>query len=149
MADINSQHPVAAATEGDGISYRGIAVFMAILVVTTIVCEFIVVGMYKFFDSQSRADGVTRAPFSAPAGTLPPPPNLLINEPMNLQQFRAREVNELESYGWLDKNAGTVRLPINRAMDLLLERGLPARGTETPAKTDDKKPATTPAGVKK
>jgi hypothetical protein len=146
MADINSQHAGAAKTEGDGISYRGIVVFVVILAVTTIVCELIVVGMYKMMDAKSRTTGVARAPMSAPAGTLPPPPNLLLNEPLNLQQFRAKEANELNTYGWVDKNAGTVRLPIERAKDLLLERGLPARG-EAPVdaiKTDAKT-----AGVKK
>jgi hypothetical protein len=33
----------------------------------------------------------------------------------------------LEGYGWVDRSAGTVRLPIERAMQLLLERGLPTR----------------------
>ncbi len=140
MADINSQHAGATKTEGDGVSYRGIVVFVVILAITTIVCELIVVGMFKVMDSRSKATGVARAPLSAPAGTLPPPPNLLLNEPMNLQQFRAKEANELNTYGWVDKNAGTVRLPIDRAKDLVLERGFPVR-TETPAdavKTDAK-----------
>jgi hypothetical protein len=146
MADINSQHAGAAKTEGDGISYRGIGVFVVIRAVTTIVCELIVVGMYKMMDAKSRTTGVARAPMSAPAGTLPPPPNLLLNEPLSLQQCRAKEANELNTYGWVDKNAGTVRLPIERAKDLLLERGLPARG-EAPvdALTTDAKTA----GVKK
>ena len=34
----------------------------------------------------------------------------------------------LTTYGWVDKNAGTVRIPIDRAKELLLERGLPVRG---------------------
>lgn len=143
MADINSQHAGAAKTEGDGISYRGIVVFVVILAVTTIVCELIVVGMYKVMDSQSRSAGVARAPLSAPAGVMPPPPNLLLNEPVNLKQFREKEAEELTSYGWLDKSAGVVRLPIDRAKDLVLERGLPVRTPEGDAapvkKTDVKK----------
>jgi hypothetical protein len=148
MADINSQHGGAAQTEGDGINYRGIVVFVGILVVTTIVCELIVVGMYRLFDAQSRATGVARAPLSAPAGTLPPPPNLLLNESANLKQFREREANELTTYGWIDKNAGTVRLPIDRAKELILERGLPVRGTDAAA-ADTKKTDAPKASVKK
>jgi len=140
MADINSQHAGAAKTEGDGISYRGIVVFVVILAATTLICELIVVGMYKMMDAKSQATGAARAPLSAPAGTMPPPPNLLLNEPANLKDFRAREVNELEHYGWLDKNAGTVRLPIERAKELILERGLPVRGAAADtAKADVKK----------
>lgn len=133
MADINTQHAGVAKTEGDGVSYRGIVVFVIILVITTVVCELIVVGFYKMFDAQSRENAVARAPLSAPAGTLPPPPNLLLNEPANLADFRAKEAHELETYGWQDKNAGTVRLPIDRAKELVLERGFPVRGAEAPA----------------
>jgi len=133
MADTNSHHAGAAHTEGDGVNYRGIVVFVAILVITTVVCELIVVGMFKMFDSQAKSTGVARAPLSAPAGTLPPGPNLLLDEPANLTTFRAKEANELTTYGWLDKSAGSVRLPIDRAKDLIIERGLPSRNPDAPA----------------
>jgi len=143
MTDTKSQQTGPAQTESDGINYRGLVVFVVILAVTTITCELIVMGMFKIFDARSKASDVARAPLSAPAGTLPPPPNLLVNEPANLTQFRAREANELANYGWIDKNAGIVRLPIDRAKELILERGLPARGAEAPTaapkKTDVKK----------
>jgi len=35
----------------------------------------------------------------------------------------------LDTYGWIDRQHGIVRLPIDRAMELLLERGLPARSS--------------------
>jgi hypothetical protein len=38
----------------------------------------------------------------------------------------------LSSYGWVDREAGIVRIPIDRAMDLLAERGLPARAGPDP-----------------
>lgn len=139
MADTKAHHPVSATTEGDGVNYRGIVVFVGILVVTTVVCELIVVGMYKMFDSQSRQNAVARAPLSAPAGTLPPPPNLLLDEPANLKTFREKEALDLETYGWQDKNAGFVRLPIDRAKELVLERGLPVRGAATPAAAEPAK----------
>ena len=71
---------------------------------------------------------------------MPPPPNLLTNEPANLATFRAHEQEVLETYGWQDKNAGTVRLPIERAMELALERGFPVRGA-APAPAEAAKPA--------
>lgn len=54
-------------------------------------------------------------------------PQLQIQPPVDLKQFRAHEEAELSSYGWIDRTAGVVRIPIARAMDLLLERGLPTR----------------------
>lgn len=136
MADTKQQHAVSATTEGDGVSYRGIVVFVAILAITVIATEFIVVGFFKYFEKAEPV--VARAPLAAPAGTLPPPPNLLTNEPANLAAFRAHEEEVLDSYGWQDKNAGTVRLPIERAMELALERGFPVRG-EAPAQAEVKK----------
>jgi len=50
---------------------------------------------------------------------------------MNLKAFREHEHEILTTYGWADKSAGVVRIPIDRAKDLLIERGLPVRGAET------------------
>ena len=132
MADINSQPNGSSFTEGDGINYRGIVVFMVILAVTTFICEGIVVGMFKYFDKSAIASSPARAVMSAPAGTMPPPPNLLLDEPLNLKNFHEREADVLETYAWQDKNAGVVRLPIDRAKELILERGFPVAGN-TPA----------------
>jgi hypothetical protein len=70
---------------------------------------------------------------SAPAGTMPPPPNLLTNEPLNLKNFRDHEAEVLETYAWQDKNAGVVRVPVDRAKELILERGLPYAGAASAA----------------
>jgi hypothetical protein len=44
----------------------------------------------------------------------------------------------LNEYGWVDRNAGTVHIPIDQAKELLLQRGLPSRPavSEGPAGTD-------------
>jgi hypothetical protein len=34
---------------------------------------------------------------------------------------------KLTSYGWVDKEGGVTRLPIDRAMEVMLEKGFPAR----------------------
>jgi hypothetical protein len=125
MADTKQQPAGQAVTEGDGINYRGIVVFMVILAVTTFICQGIVVGMFKSFDAKAIARSPERAVMSAPPATMPPPPNLLTDEPGNLKHFRASEEELLDTYGWADKNAGVVRLPIDRAKELLLERGFP------------------------
>jgi hypothetical protein len=41
------------------------------------------------------------------------------------QMLRQRHLEVLNSYGWSDRQAGIARIPIDRAIDLLLERGLP------------------------
>ena len=97
------------------------------LVVVCVAVWLLMVGFLKF--SMSRLDGGD-APVSSlarPAGELPPEPRLLVDEPANLRDFRATEAQRLEHYGWTDQAAGAVHIPIDRAKDLLLERGLPAR----------------------
>jgi hypothetical protein len=40
-----------------------------------------------------------------------------------MRELRAREEAALTSYGWVDREAGRARIPVERAMELLLERG--------------------------
>ena len=85
-------------------------------------------GIYEYFAARQVRSGV---PFSAPAviRQLPPEPRLQVSPARDLQEMRAREDEVLHSYGWVDRQAGIVRIPIDRAIDLLAERGLPARTT--------------------
>jgi len=58
---------------------------------------------------------------------LPPEPRLEANPYQALQTLRAHEDEVLHQYAWVDKSKGIVRVPIDRAMDLVAEHGLPAR----------------------
>jgi hypothetical protein len=143
MADTKHAHATAATaslgpTEGDGISYKGLVWFGAILAGTTLVCQILMWGLFELFDKQATRDDVARAPLAAPAGTLAPPPNLLTDEAGNLANFRHQEDEVLSTYGWVDRNGGVVRIPIARAKSLLLERGLPVRGTAPQAEAPKK-----------
>jgi hypothetical protein len=62
-----------------------------------------------------------------PAKQPPPFPRLQISSRLELQQFRAREDQELTNYGWINRTTGIVRIPIERAMNLVLQKGLPTR----------------------
>src|SRR5947207_2842737 len=52
-------------------------------------------------------------------------PRLQISPSEDLKALRAHEEQELMTYGWVNRTAGVVHIPIDRAMELLLERGLP------------------------
>lgn len=52
---------------------------------------------------------------------LPPPPRLQIDEAADLATYRRRETALLNSYGWIDRERGAVRLPIERAMELVVQ----------------------------
>jgi len=157
MADTKSHHAPLAPVEGDGISYSGIVWFVVILTVTTLVCQGLMIVLFKALEYQAEQSNIVTAaaPLAAPAINRPeiggrvypdmvaigrpdgPAPALLVQEPLNLETLRAHEHQVLTTYGWADKNTGTLRIPIERAKDLVLERGLPVRGTE-PASKDVK-----------
>ena len=59
--------------------------------------------------------------------TAPPEPRLQVNPRAELLALRAREQATLDTYGWIDKERGVVRIPIEKAMDLLAKRGILAR----------------------
>jgi hypothetical protein len=72
------------------------------------------------------------------ARQLPPEPRLQVSPQGELKEMLAAEMATLHSYGWVDRQAGIVRIPIERAIDLLAERGLLARGAGQGAATQPK-----------
>lgn len=70
--------------------------------------------------------GPAASPF-ADSRTLPPEPRLQVHPQADLDRVREGQEELLHSYGWVDRADGKVRIPIDRAMDLLLEHPLPAR----------------------
>jgi hypothetical protein len=70
---------------------------------------------------------------SVPAQRLPPEPRLQIAPKADLERLRAAENKRLESYGWADRERGIAHVPIEQAMKLVSERGLPGWPAPTPA----------------
>lgn len=59
-------------------------------------------------------------------------PRLQLSPPEDLQKYRAAEDARLNSYGWVNRTGGVVRIPVERALELVLERGLPTRDGTNP-----------------
>jgi hypothetical protein len=117
------------------INFRLVAWTAIGLVISVMLVGVTVGGLFSLFKrqyaSESAPSGITIP------GRLPPAPRLQTNPTSDLQQLLEAENAKLNSYGWMDKRAGVIRIPIDRAMDLLAQRGLPARGDdrETGGKT--------------
>src|SRR5262249_49918169 len=77
-----------------------------------------------FFSSISNP-GLT---IGAQSSELTPSPD--VNSGQALKQLRATEDALLDNYGWVDRKNGIVHIPISRAMDLILQRGLPTRSDD-------------------
>lgn len=70
-------------------------------------------------------------PEASPASRFPPP-KLQVSPSEDLARLRAGEEWRLQGYGWVDRSQGIVHIPIERAMDLIVERGLPGRPAHAP-----------------
>ena len=100
------------------------------LVLVTIASVFAMMGVFHVLElRENAAQPVRPANARNQASSLPPAPNVIYNEheATNRQEIQATEDQNLNSYGWVDQAHGVVRLPIDRAMDLLVQRGLPTR----------------------
>ena len=79
-----------------------------------------------FTDDPFPGDDIVQTPVESPAPALQASPQ------SDLTEFETRMTEQLTHYAWIDRKAGTVRLPIERAMTLLVERGLPLRQGPVP-----------------
>ena len=133
------------------IGVRTVVYFLIGLAVALIVAYFVVDGFYGFLSHRFEVQQPTVSPLVANTATdtrkLPPDyktdsesadyekylhknfpePQLETNERTELNNVRLREEETLATYDYIDKSAGIVRIPIDRAMELLVQRGLPVR----------------------
>ena len=114
--------------ETTDVNIRGILIFGAGLIVSTVVISFFVWLLFRYFEAREARRVAPEYPLAATQELrLPPEPRLQTTPREDLEQLRAQEDQILNSYGWVDKNTGVVRVPIAEAMRLTLQRGLPAR----------------------
>jgi hypothetical protein len=64
---------------------------------------------------------------------VPIEPRLQVQAPKELKTLQTAEQEILTSYAWVNKEAGIARVPVDRAMRLVLERGLPVLRPAAPA----------------
>lgn len=74
---------------------------------------------------------------------VPPEPRLEVAPGRQLERLRAEEEPLLSEYAWVSREAGVVRIPIERAMELVAERGLPATAANAGSAASDRGPAAT------
>ncbi|MGA8066058.1 MAG: hypothetical protein WCA47_01905, partial [Terriglobales bacterium] len=78
-------------------------------------------------------------------------PMLEINERGQMRDFLMNQENQLHSYGWVDEKAGVAHIPIERAMELTVQRGLPVyspANAEAGAKAENKGSAKAAAAMR-
>ena len=107
--------------------------FAIALVLICIAALFLLFGLFRYFQAREAAlQPPPRGGVNVDARRLPPSPRLQDAPILDLKQMRDAEDQILGSYGWVDRQGGIVRIPIDRAIDLLAQRGLPARPQAVP-----------------
>ncbi len=114
--------PNGAGHEQSEVSVRLIVVSLAFLAVATGIVLVLVVGIFRYFYDTYSTEEATR--LSRPV--VPPEPRIEVAPYEQLQQLRVKEDHVLNTYAWVDKHGGIVRVPIDQAIDMLAAKGLPS-----------------------
>ena len=101
--------------ERTDVSVRGVLLAAALLAAAGIVVQLVVGAQFAAL----RARENPPAPVAAAPPEGPPEPRLQTTPAEDLAQLRAREDTILDGYGWEDRAAGMVHIPIARAMELV------------------------------
>lgn len=99
------------------------------LAVAMVLSFGIVYGTFVVFERQAAAADAAaqRFPLARDLERPRPTPALQTEPFRDISSLRQAEAERLNSYGWVDKDAGVARIPIDRAMEMMLQRGLPVR----------------------
>lgn len=136
MTDLRHENPDKdLGFEREDLGFRPVLGFLVSLAVFGVLTYYVLWGMFHFLDAYNRKH---QPPPNPMVKTNPdtrvvtpqtiqqfPEPRLEDDERTELNGFRYREEEQLNSYGWVDQNAGVVHIPIDQAMKLIAERGLP------------------------
>src|SRR6266550_664752 len=122
----SNQHHEDIGFEREDMGARNVYAFLIALALMGVLVHFVVKGIYGFMDSYDKAHQPPANPLATATETTRAPG----------KDIRMQEEQTLNSYGWVDQQNGVVRIPIDRAMQLLAQRGLPTRpqiGTVPPS----------------
>jgi hypothetical protein len=144
-SDANAADPVARARD---VNIHAVFRFGFWLAVGVVAVTLAMLALFRVLAKEDRASDKVLSPIvAANLARTPPEPRL---EPYPLapgQRLRAEEDAILTTYGWVDRKAGVARIPIDRAIEILAERGLPPSKPMPPAAAPMPTPQAPPTNV--
>jgi hypothetical protein len=120
-----------ALHEPNAVNIPAVVAFLVALAAAIVVVVLLVRGLLIYFDTRKVEEAPPRSPLATGA-RLPPEPRLQgapgsVSSPTeDIKRFREQESQMLNSYGWIDRQNGVIRIPLERAKELIEQRGLPA-----------------------
>jgi hypothetical protein len=119
-------HQTGLMHEISSIQVKPVIIFALILAVTAVATFATVKILLDYMNFNYTRTDVQLSPLAKP-DQLPPTPRLQVSSGQDLKELRARERQVLQGYHWVNKDLGVVGIPVERAIELLAQRGLPAR----------------------
>lgn len=109
--------------EKQDVGFRFAILFIVGIIVFTVLTMFALFVIYPVLTpAGARARRETAQEVQR---RLPPGPVLQANPAVDMRRFREQEQRKVSTYGWVDERRGIVRVPVERAMEMVAERGLP------------------------
>jgi len=136
----NIAHPEVRHEKRD-VNARLVYGFLIALAIAGVFIELVLWGMFNYFRAGYQPEEPQPNAMMSSTRNLPPQanPSAAFPEPKlqpdpvaDLNKFRGQEEQLLNSYGWVDQRAGVVRIPIERAMQIMAEKGMPSRPAQNP-----------------
>jgi len=122
---VNTEHHATPSPNGAGheqreVDVRFIVVSLITLLIGAFLCCLLVIGIFRYFHNEYLPPQATEL-----APQLPPEPRVEEKPYLQLQNLRMLEDHVLSTYAWVDQSQGTVRIPVDRAIDMVAQKGLP------------------------
>jgi hypothetical protein len=93
-------------------------------------------GMFEYLKNREAELGLPLSPTAiVNAQKHPPDPQLQAHAAQDMRDWRAAEDRAMHQYAWIDPDKGIVQIPVDRALDLIAQRGLPAAPAQPGGKT--------------
>lgn len=108
------------------VQVKPIVLFAVVLAVTALATFATVKVLLDYMNFNFARTDVPLSTLAQP-DQQPPTPHLQVSSGQDLVELRAKENTALHEYHWLNKDLGVVGIPIERAIELLAQRGLPTR----------------------
>lgn len=118
--------------ETSDVSFRKVLAATGVLLIGIGVAALLIAWLYQYLNQITPGESGLAAPQRGQV-RVPPPPRLQPNPPLELKRMVEDENRILSTYEVVDPNTGKVRIPIEKAMQLTMERGLPSRPLPPPA----------------
>lgn len=162
-----SSHPHAGHPQGPldnpdvqhetgDVNLSAIVWFVVILAVVVLSMNGSMWAMFKVLQHFERQSEPAVSPLAAPSAQVKdfPAPSLQTTPWTDLKTFRAEQLSHAENYGWVDERRGIAHVPIAKAKEMLLKKGIPVRpglaeeteGTHLAATGESNGGRTIPAG---